>query len=404
MPLSIDDVLPPLPEAPRLGGAGPFVINLSASTMPISPPATDLPGCETLTVYQLQRTEDRRVRYRLRLGPFLVEDEAIAALERVRSVYPTALTATAEADDLRTMATIRAKADSRKAAKKPQPAVDAPAPAAAPTAAAAPRPAAAAPTPTPTPATAALELTLAPYVEAAPKPVVAATPDIAVPELTFAPYVKKPEPVAAPAAATISTPPVLSLEEAVSVPPSKSPRPVLVRNGSTTAPAARAKPTNVGPHAPQSTASPGNFTASRGHAKPTPTFETTQSVRPLTQLERDDAKNGRWFVIELSLSEKPFDPDTVPNLDIYRLYRLYCVAGREKDRVMYALRLGFFGEEVAAIAVANYLAAHYDKPKIKRVSAAERERFAGQQLEARKDVGASGRHAAIEITNERYVR
>jgi hypothetical protein len=124
----------------------------------------------------------------------------------------------------------------------------------------------------------------------------------------------------------------------------------------------------------------------------------------LTQLERDDAKNGRWFVIELSLSEKPFDPDAVPNLDIYRLYRLYCVAGRDKDRVMYALRLGFFGEEVAAIAVANYLAAHYDKPTIKRVSAAERERFAGQRLEARKDVGASGRHAAIEITNERYVR
>jgi hypothetical protein len=387
MPLSIDDVLPPLPEAPRLGGAGPFVINLSASTTPTSPPATDLPGCETLTVYQIQRMEDRRVRYRLRLGPFLAEDEAIAALERVRSVYPTALTATAEADDLRTMATIRAKADQRKAAKKPQVAVEAPAP----------RPAAAAP------ATAALELSLAPYVEAAPKPVVAATPDIKVPELTFAPYVKKTEPVAAASPAAISAPPVLSLEEAVSV-PSRSPRPVLVRSGSTATPAARAKPTNVGPHAPQSTASPANLTASRGRAKPAPTFETTQSVRPLTQMERDDAKNGRWFVIELSLSEKPFDPDAVPNLDIYRLYRLYCVAGRDNDRVMYALRLGFFGEEVAAIAVANYLAAHYDKPTIKRVSAAERERFAGQQLEARKDVGASGRHAAIEITNERYVR
>jgi len=127
-------------------------------------------------------------------------------------------------------------------------------------------------------------------------------------------------------------------------------------------------------------------------------------VRPLTRAELDDAKDWRWFVIELSLSEKPFDPDAVPNLDIYRLYRLYCVPARDGDRVLYALRLGFFSEEVGAQAVASYLAAHYDNPTIKRVSAAERERFSAQRLEARKDVGASGRHSAIEITNERYVR
>lgn len=133
-------------------------------------------------------------------------------------------------------------------------------------------------------------------------------------------------------------------------------------------------------------------------------FDTTQTVRPLTRAELEDAKDWRWFVIELSLSEKPFDPDTVPNLDIYRLYRLYCVAARDGDRVLYALRLGFFSEEVGAQAVANYLAAHYDNPTIKRVSAAERERFAAQRLEARKEVGAMGRNAVIEITNERYVR
>jgi hypothetical protein len=133
-------------------------------------------------------------------------------------------------------------------------------------------------------------------------------------------------------------------------------------------------------------------------------FDTTQTVRPLTRTELDDAKDWRWYVIELSLSEKPFDPDAVPNLDIYRLYRLYCVPARDGDRVLYALRLGFFSEEVGAQAVASYLAAHYDNPTIKRVSAAERERFSAQRLEARKDVGASGRHSAIEITNERYVR
>jgi hypothetical protein len=34
------------------------------------------------------------------------------------------------------------------------------------------------------------------------------------------------------------------------------------------------------------------------------------------------------------------------------------------------------------------------------VSVAERERFANQKVEARKDVEATGRHAVIEITDE----
>jgi hypothetical protein len=38
------------------------------------------------------------------------------------------------------------------------------------------------------------------------------------------------------------------------------------------------------------------------------------------------------------------------------------------------------------------------------VSVAERERFAHQRVEARKDVGATGTHAAIEITDELVAR
>jgi hypothetical protein len=68
------------------------------------------------------------------------------------------------------------------------------------------------------------------------------------------------------------------------------------------------------------------------------------------------------------------------------------------------LRLGFFSEEIAAAAVASYLSAYYDKPTIKRVSAAERDRFGDQRVEPRKDIGATGRHAVIEITGERVVR
>jgi hypothetical protein len=112
----------------------------------------------------------------------------------------------------------------------------------------------------------------------------------------------------------------------------------------------------------------------------------------------------RWFVIQLAESEDPFDPEAVPNLDIFTAYRLYSVAGIDQGRIVHSLRLGFFGEEISAGAVASYLTEYYEKPTIKRVSAAERQRFAHQSIEPRKDVGATGRHAVIEITNERYIR
>jgi hypothetical protein len=132
--------------------------------------------------------------------------------------------------------------------------------------------------------------------------------------------------------------------------------------------------------------------------------ETTQTVRALTAVELEDDEALRWFVIQLSMADEPFDSETVPNLDIFTLYRLYCVAGIDQGRVVHTLRLGFFSEEIAAGAVASYLEEFYEKPTVKRVSVAERQRFADQRFEPRKDVGATGKQAVIEITNERYIR
>lgn len=294
--VSIDDLLAPLPETPRLGGPGPFVINLSTSTAPINVPDTRISGGRHAHVYQIQRSEDRRMRYRLRLGPFTHEDEAITVLDLVRQVYPTALTATADADDLRAIAAVAARTD-----------------------------------PVRTPAI---------------PPVAAIPPAAAVPLVAVAP----------PAAAV---PPMAAV------------------------PAAIARAAGVPRVA---------------------TVDSTQTVRALTPLELEDTGSLRWYVIQLALSEEAFEPDAVPDLDIFSLYRLYSVAGLDQGRFVHALRLGFFGEEIGAAAVAKYLAAYYTEPTIKRVSVAERERFADKGLEARKDVGASGRHASIEITNERYVR
>jgi len=170
-------------------------------------------------------------------------------------------------------------------------------------------------------------------------------------------------------------------------------------------PAAVAPPAEVAP--PAWVAPPAAVAAPR-HVQQLNTrlesLETTQTIRPLTTLELQDEEAARWYVIQLSLAERAFDPDSLPNLDIFNVYRLYSVAGLDQSRIMHALRLGFFSEEAAARAVASYLAAYYEQPTVKRVSAAERDRFADQQLEARKDIGATGKHAVIEITNELVVR
>jgi hypothetical protein len=128
-----------------------------------------------------------------------------------------------------------------------------------------------------------------------------------------------------------------------------------------------------------------------------PLVDSTQTVRTLTPLELADGEASRWFAIQLMLREEPIDAEQVPNLCIFTEYQLYSVTGLEQDRVMHALRVGFFSSELAAEAVAGYLVAYFDSPVIKRVSIAERERFAVTGLAARKDVGASGVHAVIEL-------
>jgi hypothetical protein len=337
--LSIDDLLAPLPEVARLGGPGPFVINLSASTAPIALPGKGIAGCEQAHMYQLQRTEDRRPRYRLRLGPFGSEDEADAILKIVRDIYPGALTATADADDLRAIATLRAKIGALPPpAEKPAASIE--------------KPATSIEKPTEKPAVAPVSLPPAPQAvpsRPAAKPTVSAAPMVPT-----VPTVGQKVPVRVP----------------VAIPTLNAPVPRQAEQQGTRV----------------------------------PSLDATQTVRALTELELEDDGASRWFVIQLSLAEDAFDPDTLPNLDIFSVYRLYSVAGIDQGRIMHALRLGFFTEEISAGAVASYLAAFYDKPAIKRVSSAERERFAEQSLEPRKDIGATGKHAAIEITSERYVR
>ncbi len=402
--LTIDDLLAPLPEATRLGGSGPFVINLSASTAPITVPAKSIAGCEQAHMYQLQRTEDRRPRYRLRLGPFSSEDEADAVLMMVRDIYPGALTATADDDDLRAIATLRAKTGALPPASE-KPAVSS-RPAAKPTASAAAT-AATVPTLSDTPVSPAKPMApAAPMFTAAP-PAPANSMAPTIPTLTAAPAAST-KPMA-PAVPTPSVSPAVPATPAAPAIPTVSTAPTPAKPMAPAVPAVSATPTaeqkvpvRVPAVVPKLNA-PVPRQAEES-SKRVPNLDATQTVFALTELELEDASASLWFVIQLSLAEEAFDPDTLPNLDIFSVYRLYSVAGIDQGRIMHALRLGFFTEEISAGAVASYLATFYDKPTIKRVSSAERERFAEQCFEPRKDVGATGKHAAIEITSERFVR
>jgi hypothetical protein len=379
--LTIDDLLAPLPETARLGGAGPFVISLSASSAPIAPPEKGIAGCQHAHVYQIQRTEDRRMRYRLRLGPFASEDEAEAILQKVRDIYPGALMATADADDLRAIA-LRGGSSAGKTAAAVTPAASA------------------------TPAAPAVPAKpLANVVPTLPViPTAPAKPTIsAMPAGPVKPAVSTLSSV--PAKPTVPTAPSPSTPTVAATPltPAKPAIPVLrVTPSAAVAPGVQKAPVRAPAAVPAASAPPSRKVEQPSHALLD--LESTQTVRVLTQLELEDDTASRWFVIQLSEAEAAFDPNTVPDLDIFRLYRLYSVAGIDQGRIVHALRLGFFSEEIAAGAVASYLAAFYDKPTIKRVSSAERERFAEQSLEPRKDVGATGKHAVIEITSERYVR
>jgi hypothetical protein len=568
--LSIDDLFAPLPEKPRLGGTGPFVINLSSSTASIRLPALNLAGCESAHAYEIQRNEDGRTRYRLRLGPFETEEAADVLLDMVREIYPSALAATAAPDDLKAIASIRAKAaaaaEARRPAqspKKPEPSIASapvaaspPVVATAPTVAPTPAPVAVAkpqvvatppaappqplvleeaisfnvdisfadieppkmpeppvvsvraeaplqspapkfveppmvteraevkmakPAPSPATRTPPLLTERAPAARApaVPQPVVSppVVAAVAAPPAAAAPALTAPSPPApalptavAPAAppAVVWTPPAITAQ--VSAPhitpapakkaaptattsyvsPVKKPASIwsslpvaarstaqkpqssigkpamsvsvpLVRRAAAANPGASAAKGIAPPKQPVAPAKPTAppiaapavaATKTPHPQKPTAavhresaiSLESTQTMRAITKAELEDVNALPWFVIELATSNEAFDPDTVPNLDIFAEYRLYSVAEQGGSDIVHALRVGFFSAEIAAKAVASYLSQYYDKPAIKRVSLAERERFQEQTVEARKDVGATGRHAVIEITDDLVAR
>ncbi len=106
-----------------------------------------------------------------------------------------------------------------------------------------------------------------------------------------------------------------------------------------------------------------------------PDLDSTQTIRTLTAAELSDENQPKAFVVQLAASDHPVNLEAMPRLDIFSAYRLYSVAIMEQGKILHALRLGFFKEEVSAQAVSGYVKTFFNAPQIVRVSAAEQQRF-----------------------------
>jgi hypothetical protein len=167
------------------------------------------------------------------------------------------------------------------------------------------------------------------------------------------------------------------------------------------APVRRPAPATTAPAQPQ--AGTRQFEVLPG---PLPPVDATQTLRPLNLPDLQEPTGAepeiqldavKLFVIQLALTESELDERTIPNLAIFNEYRLYSVMGYDNGKIMHALRLGFFQDRAPAEAVAGYLGCHFQNPAVKRVTVAEKERFADRRIAAKKDSGDSGTHAAIEL-------
>lgn len=102
--------------------------------------------------------------------------------------------------------------------------------------------------------------------------------------------------------------------------------------------------------------------------------DSTQTLRALSLPEAQDVSR-RWFVVQLVTSDRPINLEMMPRLEVFDSYHLYAVSGRQDDGNMFALRLGFFSDDVSANTLCGYLKTFFALPTVMRVSVAEQARF-----------------------------
>jgi hypothetical protein len=104
-------------------------------------------------------------------------------------------------------------------------------------------------------------------------------------------------------------------------------------------------------------------------------FDSTQTVRAVTVRELRDPNQQKWFAVQLAVSDRPVNLETMPRFEVFAAHSLYAIEGRLGANACYALRLGFFTEQESARTICGDLTAFYRSASVVRVSEAEQARF-----------------------------
>ena len=104
------------------------------------------------------------------------------------------------------------------------------------------------------------------------------------------------------------------------------------------------------------------------------------------------------YVVQLCQSTVPMDPHAIPQLDLFRVYHLYCDVKLRNGVSQYSLRLGLFKEPGTAKAIARYLARYFNAIRVMQIDATEIVCSLRDKFLAQRDVDASGQHAVNELS------
>lgn len=86
------------------------------------------------------------------------------------------------------------------------------------------------------------------------------------------------------------------------------------------------------------------------------------------------------FAVQLMCATDPIDVRSIPSLSIFKAYTLYSTPGT-KDRLWYALRLGFFSDAISAKQVAYYVRSSFESVSVVPIMEEERQRAAAHPLD-----------------------
>ena len=417
-----------IPDASAPSGASPspgtlrnlFVINLCASTTPVSLTPPDHAGLKRFTFFVSRRREEGRERFRLHMGYFESQEEAEKLLDIVREIYPGAWAGISPGLRLRAKAQAEAQvaaASVATAAGEVADTAQAAAQSSADSARLQPMAAAAAPA---TPATPAAPATA--VAHAAPAAAIAASAPAAV--------------VTPEAQLALVAPLALVTESALALVPDEGRRVAdLAQSAHENVAAAHAlsnvraaiaslddtgasvptlvplselkRATTTGTHSALTLATTGVYKSLAAGASPAPA--ATEASRDLSEsaalsvLEsKTDAAGGTTirqprletpagaapkasadarprdektaFAVQLLWSVQPIDIAQIPQLAIFSAYTLYGAEGNRDGRRWYGVRLGFFTDAVSAKQVAHYVRSDFSTVSVVPVTVRERER------------------------------